>query len=823
MNTPPGIGRRVRVKPGVIDLDTGQSLAGWEADILAEENGSYLLAWTKETLRDLPAAYREDSLLKELDFTRYYLPAADFEVLSRPRNLLDILAEVRGNGVFFSRGEVPALPLGLTVRDYGEVALPLKKKEAKQLVAIARQAPFGRGAETVLDTTVRNAYEIDAEAISFANPAWQSTLREITKRVAADLDVAGKVVAEPYKLLVYEKGGFFLPHQDSEKAPGMFATLIIGLPSRHEGGLLRVSFDGKEEVGDFSAHDQGFTFPYAAFFADCEHELTEVTAGYRVCLVYNLCRTKAGKRPQPLATSGIVEELAAAIAALPPAEEVAAPRTVLLDHQYTPANFGYAALKGADRARADVLLAAAEMAGHGATLGLVTLHQVGELEDDDYSYRNYRRSYWDDDYDDDDNTEGTMGEVHEQHTDLALYDVTGQNVLGQYSVEEAELITTTTIGEGEPTEQEKEGFTGNAGMTMQYWYHYGAVAFWPRAATESLLLDQPAILAVNWLPIYLEAWEDEQLDSPEMARRLLARLAASDAPLIVWGKPAVNFGAIADALLKLNEPSVFRRYGAGLLAQGAPWIEVAKWRQLLEVYGETYLVALLSEAFERVPPAHLAALLTNVRGLVAGARDSLLPAIWPALCAAVQRSRPTNLSNVDELGLYYLPALTVFGHLSDHAGLSDTEKNLAREAMTADLTRDYVHQVLPAVAALWGTHYLAKACRKAALTWLRAAVAAEPVAPSDWSKPVPKINHSIQKELAAFMRDPQRIRLDFKAVKEERSNLERLLKYGDYDLAFETIRQGSPHTLRLVKTHESYDRALREWVADGALLREMER
>ena len=44
-----------------------------------------------------------------------------------------------------------------------------------------------------------------------------------------------EVSAELYKLLVYEKGGFFLSHRDTEKAPGMFATLVISLPSSHEG------------------------------------------------------------------------------------------------------------------------------------------------------------------------------------------------------------------------------------------------------------------------------------------------------------------------------------------------------------------------------------------------------------------------------------------------------------------------------------------------------------------------------------------------------------------------------------------------------------
>jgi hypothetical protein len=540
MSTTPRIGHRIRVKPGIVDADTLQSLAGWEATILAEEDGYYLLAWIENTLRNMPAAYREDSLRGDLDHTRYYLPATDFEVLHHDRNLLDILAEVRGNGAFFSQGEVPAIPLGLTVDDYGAVALPLDKKQAKKLTAVARQAPFGRGAKTVLDKTVRNAYEIDAANVHIANPAWPALLQRIVDRVALDLDITDRVVAEPYKLLIYEKGGFFLPHRDSEKAPGMFATLIIGLPSRHEGGVLRVSFDGKTERAGFSGYDQGFSFPFAAFFADCEHELTEVTAGYRVCVVYNLCRKGKRERPRAQATSGIVEELSRAIAALPFPKTATVPRTVLLDHQYTPANFGINALKGDDRVRAEVLLAAAEAVGYVATLGLVTHYRMGDWENAGYGYR---RSYWDD-YDEDEAKDtAEMGEIYEQYTDLRLYDPTGQYLLGDFPVEENELLTQFEIGAGDPTEQEKEGFTGNAGMTLQYWYHYGAIAFWPRAETIDLFCDQSPTVAVNWLPHYLAAWDEEHVDAPGAVSSLLHQILASQAELVKWGEPTVDFNA----------------------------------------------------------------------------------------------------------------------------------------------------------------------------------------------------------------------------------------------------------------------------------------
>ena len=156
----------------------------------------------------------------------------------------------------------------------------------------------------------------------------------------------------------------------------MFATLIVGLPSKHEGGNLSVRFDGTEKTSNFNEHAAGFTFPYTAFFADCEHELTEVSAGYRVCLVYNLCRLGTEEVPPPLPISDTIKELSAALHNTPfPKPDT--PRVLLLDHQYTPANFSINGLKTDDRGRARALLAAADAAGYAATLGLVTHYQMG--------------------------------------------------------------------------------------------------------------------------------------------------------------------------------------------------------------------------------------------------------------------------------------------------------------------------------------------------------------------------------------------------------------------------------------------------------------
>src|SRR5690606_23016941 len=86
-----------------------------------------------------------------------------------------------------------------------------------------------------------------------------------------------------------------LPHRDGEKLDRMVATLVVSLPSAHEGGELVVRHEGAEEVIAFGGDSARFETRYAAFYADCEHEVRPLRSGHRLCLVYNLALAKPSR------------------------------------------------------------------------------------------------------------------------------------------------------------------------------------------------------------------------------------------------------------------------------------------------------------------------------------------------------------------------------------------------------------------------------------------------------------------------------------------------------------------------------------------------
>src|SRR5262249_28048335 len=199
---------------------------------------------------------------------------------------------------FESVGQVPAVLPGLEVHGIGSIGVPVAPADAKRIIGKARQAPYGLGEATIVDTEVRRVWQLEPSKFELRNAAWSAAVAGVVDAVKGDLGIRGKVTAELYKLLVYEKGSFFKPHRDTEKIPGMFGTLVVCLPSRHEGGTLILEHDGQKKQIDFGGKDSEFQTRYVAFYADCRHEVTPVKSGYRVCLVYNLAG--AGKK-QPAA------------------------------------------------------------------------------------------------------------------------------------------------------------------------------------------------------------------------------------------------------------------------------------------------------------------------------------------------------------------------------------------------------------------------------------------------------------------------------------------------------------------------------------------
>eukprot|EP00172_Hildenbrandia_rubra_P000645 Plantae.Rhodophyta-Hildenbrandia_rubra.ctg13508.p2 GENE.Plantae.Rhodophyta-Hildenbrandia_rubra.ctg13508~~Plantae.Rhodophyta-Hildenbrandia_rubra.ctg13508.p2 ORF type:complete len:191 (+),score=39.20 Plantae.Rhodophyta-Hildenbrandia_rubra.ctg13508:439-1011(+) len=159
---------------------------------------------------------------------------------------------ISGKGDFACGGptRLPTSP-ALYIRNHGLVGLPLSVKGARELAKSpnASRAPFGKGEETVVDTSVRCAWQFEPKDVDIRNPFWADELSKLVTEIGFILGAGySKIKPVLYKVLLYEKGGFFKAHRDTEKGERMFATLVVQLPSEFEGGELVVTHEGEKRT-----------------------------------------------------------------------------------------------------------------------------------------------------------------------------------------------------------------------------------------------------------------------------------------------------------------------------------------------------------------------------------------------------------------------------------------------------------------------------------------------------------------------------------------------------------------------------------------------
>ena len=249
------------------------------------------------------------------------------------------------------------------------------------------------------------------------------------------------------------------PHRDTEKADGMFGTMVVQLPSDYDGGVLRVCHHGEEMTFDFSGLKGMTGFHYAAFYADCQHELCEVTRGYRMCLVYNLLYSGGGARPVPIDNRQLVNEVVAKIQDWEQDDSGLPAIAYMLNHQYCKASLSFKLLKNADRAIAEVLVEANKQKSFSLYLGNVTLHRIS-------SGCGYSR------YDMD------IHEVEDIFTAGSLVSPSGETFCN-IRLDNNAIVPSDVFDEADPDNEEFEA-TGNEGTTLDKTYHQAALLMWPK-------------------------------------------------------------------------------------------------------------------------------------------------------------------------------------------------------------------------------------------------------------------------------------------------------------------------------------------------------
>ncbi len=425
----------------------------------------------------------------------------------------------------------------MNIDGIGQIAYPLSKQQANAIIEnkkICSLAPFGLNLDTIVDTNVRKAWQIDPMYIHL-NQDWLTTqLPKIVKTCASKLGIIEQTEVEAhfYKLLLYEEGGHFKRHKDTEKEVGMFGTLLIQLPAEHTGGALVIYHSNMSRRYSFEK-DSAVTPYMVSFYADCDHKLEPITSGLRLVMAFNLIRksrnTNETSSPlPPIHTFPDAENRRKLIAAVKSWTDN--PNSVdkmikKLKYKYTSTNFSWTNLKGEDRALAEYLINCKDDKNEyvfSVYAVLLTKHVTGTDTDQGYQYHynryNKRSRFYSFDSEDDldsDNDSYDDPCEHEMDSDCDIDTDYNVNVycnshgavaslknlkinIPNESLDETNEKSFFNEGDG-PDRKEYEGYQGNYAGSIEYWYHTSALIFWPKYFDTKILLKTDTLLLLTTL------------------------------------------------------------------------------------------------------------------------------------------------------------------------------------------------------------------------------------------------------------------------------------------------------------------------------------
>ncbi|MFD5571140.1 2OG-Fe(II) oxygenase [Streptomyces cadmiisoli] len=744
--------------------------------------------------------------------------------MARParKQLAQLLDDAEPAGSYSAELLAPAHSLRIEVADLGPVPLPLRAPQARKLISVARPAMFGRGEETLSDSTVRDTWEITPDQLTLGGTDWSSILGEALDELRQKLGLppAMSLRAEPHSLLVYGKGQFFLPHQDSEKDDTMLGTLVVSLPSAHTGGELVIHHGGDRRTH----HASRTELSLVAFYADCRHEVTPVRSGYRVTLTFNLLAhdppSTNGSGPVADLTRCLTEHFTTPATSQYESRPLDPPNRLvyLLDHDYTQRGLCWDRLKGPDRNRAALLRAAAEQAGCEAVLALADVQEtwgaypVGDAAWDD--------DHWYDEEDEegeaDEDGGGTDADGDYELSELIDDDITltwltrpdgTQGDVISLHVPEYEVSATTPNAHLEPYEASYEGYMGNYGNTLDRWYHRGAVVLWPQQRDRAFAARAEARPrhALDELRALIEADDTTRAGAAAKSLAPFWRTAVAgdtetqadlleSALAVAAGLDSAATAAMLLAPFRLE--TLAPRHADGLAAaahrHGDTWAQslIAAWFGP-ERPGKTDWTCTLPELCRALRAA----------GATSAAR-ALLDGAWSLVRADLHDGVELPRAEIRRPRLRKLGSpLTWLLQAADDALRQIIQRTL-REC--GDNVLECLMPALrsPDAQRTAGFGVIARDCAER----LAAIVARTPRDPDDWSMTWSGCGCDLCDVLGAFLTSRSRRIHEWPLAKAGRRHVHTRIDTAALPVRHETRRQGRPYTLVLTKTSELFTR-----------------
>ena len=499
-------------------------------------------------------------------------------------------------------------------------------------------------------------------------------------------------------------------------------------------------------------------------------------------------------------------------------------------------------LKGVDRARAEVLFDAAEKANCVAHLALLTHWQHGSAEGGDFGYGGRRSERWIS-YDDEmapRPSTHTMGEVHDYGLSIDHWsDRHGKKVaFGEMTLRTEEIVSDVPYEDWELSREDFEGYTGNAGMTLERWYHRAAIVIWPSERNSRVLCDAGTVAAISGLQVMIDQWKCAPKNDQKRQHERCLEFAT--AIIDTWAPGRFHYHSYARqvrvdrstflvSLQHLDAPEPVCCFLTQVMPSDAGLQINEEFPAYCKRHGWPTFEAGLSAILTEASPPTIVRNVALLEMLCLG-RDKNASRL--AVCARLAEHTVTALEKLDNetsadpwemrtvdrsallcslvRSLLSVEAAGPMAHLIDHI--------LSHDA-TYDLTEAHLAAIFALEPLLYGkidkmklaiSEWLAH-CR----SQLQQRTVQPPVAPTDFRRASELRCHCADcVELSRFLADPSQSVHRFRVRQDRRRHLHGIINENRCDLTHVTLRTSNPQTLVCTKTTASYEAACQTYSRD---------
>lgn len=432
------------------------------------------------------------------------------------------------------------------------------------------------------------------------------------------------------------------------------------------------------------------------------------------------------------------------------------------------------------------------------------------------------------------------------------------------------MMSNSEVGVGSPDEKESEGYTGNAGCTMDYWYRRAAVVWWMREDHESVLCEYDLSGACRELQMLAKKRGIEHEGAFHRLALSVVKCFPEDLPHANWftkdhdmslDSEEEDWGTEEEEdfedLGHETEEAFTLTLAALADAQSSEWLtdlvarvppeafglcRVPLWKALFKAFGTAPFESVLQNLTQEAPEKHRGTLFTILDALSDRPGDAytVQRIISGLIYLAPRPPRPSWRSDREpNLPGNLHEARVLLKNSPIIKGKKNRDK--ARSFLLGDESLGYIRGILGPL--LMDRSLRALRREKASLYAELLAFATKKLATEvardlrpypNWSRPCPppkdtnevalysygfsRTGNTLIEELTRFMANPSENTYEFKRPQHERALIEKYIKRHSLDLDQTTSKKSSPHTLRVTKNDASFRQALTVRAKDEDLL-----